>query len=271
MSSLYKCVNYDLNNYPSDKQCKACFSARPRKKQAIKWDEKSEKLVNGYIHCMQTDTFFIPDEIIMICLLYFFQFFDEWDTKNVSELALIENNFVSNKKPPDADDPNVFIYPERFSTFGVHQFNKGIHEWNFKIHELNDINQHWLYFGIATSTKYKQGWFGDRILDHHDNYYSYAFGVSAWVADVGVICNPIYENDIKNFNWYQGDQVCMTLDLKAKTLKYQRNGIEVMVIDNVYNDFEHKPDVKYRMANNIGTRSGFVKIELVSYQCFSLS
>ena len=234
---------------------------------AVKWDPKSEKLVNGYIHEMErkivAEDFFIPDGIIKLCLLYFFQFFDEWDTENASVNALIAGKFVSNK--------NKDRTLARFSTFGVHQFNKGIHEWKFKIHELNEDTEHWLYFGIATSTKYVEGWFGDHPLDHTDNYYSYAFGVSTWAMNLGVICNPSVRSDISNFHWEKGDDVCMTLDLTAKTLKYERNGSEILVIDNVYNDFDDKPDVKYRMANNIDIATeGFVKVELVSYQCLSL-
>ena len=63
----------------------------------------------------------------------------------------------------------------------------------------------------------------------------------------------------------------MTLDLTAKTLKYERNGLEVSVINNVYNNFDDKPHVKYRMANNIDiATAGIVKVELVSYQCLSM-
>ena len=62
-----------------------------------------------------------------------------------------------------------------------------VKKWKFKIHELNEINRHWLYFGIVTSTKYKEGWFGGRPRDHNkDNYYSYAFGVSRWDQIVGL-------------------------------------------------------------------------------------
>ena len=71
---------------------------------------------------------------------------------------------------------------QRFSTFGTHQFNKGIHEWKFKIHELNGDNKHWLYFGIATQTKYEYEDHNDDEIDYH----SYAFGVSGYVDDTGV-------------------------------------------------------------------------------------
>ena len=135
---------------------------------AVKWDQDSEKLVHGFIHEMekkmesQTVEFIIPDSIITICLLYFFQFIDEWDTDNVSEKALIVGKFVQN-----AEGPKGY---ERFSTFGTHKFNKGIHEWRFKIHELNEINQHFLYFGIATSTKYKDYKFSGHQNDEQSHY-----------------------------------------------------------------------------------------------------
>ena len=228
---------------------------------AIKWDKQSEKLVHGYIHEIETDIFVIPDTIITICLLYFFQLIDEWDFKTASEYALIDGRFLSNKEED-----------KRFSTFGVLQFNKGIHVWNFKIHKLSQPNEHCLYFGIATDTKYKDGWYGDNTNDEATNYYNYAFGVSAWITDKGVLCNPTYRsaNAVIGFNWKSGDELCMKLDLSEKTLIYTINKTEVAVIDNVYNDFEDKPDVKYRMANNMLSIVGTAKVELMSYECLSL-
>ena len=125
----------------------------------------------------------IPDSIITIILLYFFQFIDEWDTSNASDHALIEGKFLSNKTSE-----------HRFSTFGTRLINKGSHQWTFKIHEYGEKNNHFLYFGIVTQSTWKDGWFGSRSLDHDNNYYSYAFGVSATIDDKGITCDPKWWN-----------------------------------------------------------------------------
>lgn len=233
----------------------------------LKWDEKSEKLVHGFIHESERkfDAILIPDGIITMCLLYFFQFMDEWDKDHASEYISIDGNFlyIDNKSG-------------RYSTYGKHRVNKGTHVWKFKIIELSAKNRHFLYFGIATDTRHKNGWFGAHSNDSSTNYYHYAFGVSRWITNKGVVCDPVYTDlsMIPDFHWYKGDDIEMTLDLSKQTLCYVVNGEEIVTINNIYNDFENKPDVKYRMANNMCDMSNpkyeMIKVELVSYECIAL-
>ena len=104
------------------------------------------------------------------------------------------------------------------------------------------------------------------------NYYNYGFGVSGYIDDKGTVCSPRYksENALPGFNWNEEDEIEMKLDLTKQTWMYIINGEKIVTIDNVYNDFKDKPDVKYRMANNIRDRDMNInKIELVSYECLA--
>ena len=230
------------------------------------WDENSDKLVYGYVHEFETDIVVIPDGIIRIILLYFFRFVDDWDIETSSEYALIDGKFLSNK-----------TVNKRFSTFGTHEFNKGSHEWKFKIHSLAPKDKNWLYFGIATKTEYGEDdfWGGNIVLDtaNDPDYHSFAFGTSGWISNLGIICHPTYsgtsEDEVADFHWYEGDELVMKLDLSKAVLIFEINGKEIVKMDDVYNDFENKPDVKYRMANSIMTRTSCIKIELVSYECLA--
>ena len=59
---------------------------------------------------------------------------------------------------------------------------------------------------------------------------------------------------MSKFNWNKGDEIEMKLDLTKQTLSYIINDEKIVTIDNVYNDFKDKPDVRCRTENNMRDR-----------------
>ena len=222
------------------------------KRMASEWDAKcaiSNKLVYGYANQIKSLSNIIPKDIIHLCLLYFFEY--AWDEKKSGSNALIDNVFVSNK-----------FTNKWFTAFGTIGVNKGIHQWILEIIHFQTTNN--IFVGICTSTKYKETHFMNRPNNENENYFSYAFGRDL-VSGCGILCTPQIRQRTPVLAWNSGTVIQMTLNLNDATLKYVITRGGTYTIDNIFNNFKNKSNIKYRLAVCSYCKSGSTKLEFVSY------
>lgn len=183
-----------------------------------------------------------------------------WDYENESKYAKVIGRYASNKV-------NLRWYSV-FSKLGV---NEGIHAWTIRLNSIGRKADHSLYIGIATSTKYKDELFCDRLHEPADIYYSYAFGKyggntnghSYEPRSPGWFEGKYTDGD---FEWNEGVVLCIKLDLLKGEMIYKLNGKLVFKIENIHNDFSDSPHVKYRLTVCNYENAGETTIELSSYE-----
>ena len=89
-------------------------------------NDRTKKLVNGYVHLNQSLLpFNIPRVINQICCIFYFQY-DEWDEDVSNPQYLIENNVIMTTS-----------YNCSHSSFLSNIVSKGKHHWRFKLLDYN--------------------------------------------------------------------------------------------------------------------------------------
>ena len=222
---------------------------------ATTWDEQTDKLVNGYIHGMEMEygreEVSVPDGIITICLLYFFQ--SLWEENLSGSNAEIDGNFISNIEAQ-----------KWFTAYSKATFNSGIHECKIKINNVNDDS---LFFGIDSSTKTKEDYFITGISDKKLKHYNYGFGKD-WGCNRGKARSCGYEDKrFLGFAWEKDDIICMKLDLNTQKLQIDINDQTKVIMDGIYNDFDDNNEIKYRFCVCHWSQETNTRLQFFSYKC----
>ena len=220
--------------------------------QDIKYvDDKSNKLLCGYLRNIYGDhpqnhdaEHIIPDLVLNICLLFYFQ--REYFAKIVNGWKVKENFILSNDHmTADLVDG---CYGNVYGNIKIDSLSETVCKWTIKVE--NKKTQHlsrYIELGVS----------GDEPTDKHfygSNAPRNVFMCSGTGYAYGECAVKGEHSDLK---WKHGDFVNIKLDLKNKTIEYFINDKSVGII---YEDIHVGVDIKYRLVIYMNHNGGSVTI-----------